>query len=379
LDLISLIRLAVALGGYAYCCGVEECPAPQPAPAVCPCPPRAERVHEDVLAPALYVVSVRQTGDKSSTISWPKVALANGSHCFVAAQMQDGKGKPFSWGLHVRHLGTEDGMARLDLSLRGGSKKYHSEVKAPLGKEVTVALGGDTAEPLCVGVRVDCKPGAKGQSAPMAACSVPQAAQAPMLKPHVLMPPPLPVASPVMAFQPMMPPPMPVSTVEAVPAPCVGTYNVLPFPAPVPQAAVTMPYPNQPVSYPVLTPPPVPSFTPVGYHAAAPGKTVRLVKEDGRPKVQVHGPMGVTRAVRMTTEDGPCGKLSLSAGERYVHVSGHDWKAQAGHVEVTPDGRVVLSGNVKLTCSKLGDGVSVSGSRVCIVVKGGYFVELVTK
>ncbi len=396
MTLFTLLRLAMALGGYAYCCG-EECHAQPPTPAhtitrgadglervgvdfnTMPCMRQAE--------PSCYVVSVRQTGEGASTITWPRVTLAEKGQCIVAAVSQDTKGVAHKWGLHLKHLGTEKGMARFEMRMYGNSRVYYADQKVAFGKETTVALGGDTPEPLCVGLRVESKP------APFTSCNapVPPTAALTAATPATWatpvnypagyqMPAPMPVSMPVPVAKPM-PAPMPV------PPPMTAPFNPTPYPTYDRLHAVYPMPPSMPLVYPQpyvgpplhMITPPMPTVMPVTHAAPVMTKTVCLVKEDGRSKVMMHGPAGATRAVKMTVEEGVCGKMHLCAGAKHVHVSGHAWKAQADKVEVCADGRVVLHGHVKLMCEKLGDGVSVSGDKVCFRVKGGHFVELMAK
>jgi len=350
LTLFTLFRLALAIAGYSYCCDAPPAETHAVArPAACP-------VAMPCQSPACYVVAVRQTGEGPNTITWPKVLLAEKGQCLVAASTEDGKGRRVAWGMHVRHRGTEDDVARFMLTLKGGTHTSCTEMKVPIGKdakEVNVALGTDSPEPLCLGVRVERKP------APFSvACT---------------MPAPMPLALPTSSA---LPAPMPVPQLAYVPPvacpPNTGWHGTYPYTV-VPVTPWT--YPTQP-----MTPPYMPSpVTPVAFVPPMTTKTVRLAKEDGRSKVVMHGPAGMSKAVRMTVEDGPCGKLHLAAGAKHVHVSGDGWKAQADEVVMCGDGCVKLAGHVKLSCDKLGDGVSLTADKVSIRVTGGKFMQLLPK
>src|SRR5262249_44318037 len=86
-----------------------------------------------------------------------------------------------------------------------------------------------------------------------------------------------------------------------------------------------------------------------------------------------------TRSVRMTIDKGQCGELTVAAGKKYVHVHGKKWKAFADKVEIQADGRVLLSGHVKLLSEKLGVCASVKAVKLCVQVKDGAFEKIVER
>jgi hypothetical protein len=130
---------------------------------------------------------------------------------------------------------------------------------------------------------------------------------------------------------------------------------------------------------PIPPQPPVQVFVPVAFTEPARPRYVRLVKEDGKARVEVSGDAGSMRAIKMTIEEGACGRMHLSAGTRHLHIKGRDWAAQADKAEISPGGTITLRGHVKLTSGKLGDSVSITGHKVVFTVKDGHFDKLVAK
>ena len=82
---------------------------------------------------------------------------------------------------------------------------------------------------------------------------------------------------------------------------------------------------------------------------------------------------------RRTVECKTAGKLTLSAGKTSLLVKGADWKAFAEQIDIRDDGRVVLRGNVRMMCDKLGVCASVKAEELNVEVKQGKFEKLVTK
>jgi hypothetical protein len=76
-------------------------------------------------------------------------------------------------------------------------------------------------------------------------------------------------------------------------------------------------------------------------------------------------------SIRMKVGMEQVGCLCFAAGQKYVHVTGKMWKACAEHVEVYNDGRVILTGHVKVSSDTAGVCSSLKAERVCLQVKHG--------
>ena len=134
-------------------------------------------------------------------------------------------------------------------------------------------------------------------------------------------------------------------------------------------------------SHPVPTP--CTRATPVVRCAAvtpAKSMSVRFARHgDGGYMEYHHGDGSIACFKGRTLEDGAAGKLCLSAGKSCLLVKGVDWKAYADQIDVREDGRVVLRGNVRMMCDKLGVCASVRAEELNVEVKNGKFEKLVTK
>jgi hypothetical protein len=197
---------------------------------------------------------------------------------------------------------------------------------------------------------------------------------------------PMPVATlPVYPAPPRtMPAPMMPACYPIPTAPAMPVATLLPEPIPVPQpvaceapmtAGNTCTCPGAP---PVCSAP----CQPCAYTAVTPVRTVRHCLVDHKDK-GVMGckvdDVGVATFHRTKTECGATGTLTLSAGKTGLHVKGVDWKASADKIDVREDGRVVLHGNVRLMCDKLGVCASVKAEELSVAVKKGKFEKLITK
>jgi hypothetical protein len=430
---ISILRLAMALGGLGMTEHCQPLAAPPmmaqavSAPQDCPHPVLAQ---PSVACPAVtecpaYRLSMRQTGEGANTMTWPRVTTSENGCVKLAAYCKDKAGNNHLWTVSVRHCGTDGRKATFEVQMsgiaKGKSVRYFTRTEVRLGKEKVLALGGNTPEPLCLSLRAERLP-----TAPVTAAArtmvptpvqttvcLPSAAPSPILanpaiapcmpaQSSTYLPPPMPVAS----WRPVptpMPAPTPVtySVPVAPPAPMLNTFPSFPMfvnrpisqvvPVPTPMLPYHGPPPEgPPMDRQMLVPPvdlvphipPVfPMVRPVNVVVPAPmplrmHKTAYLVKENGKSRVELRGAATSSKATRMTCEEGVCGKLHLSAGKKFVHVSGEKWKAQADKVELTIDGRVLLSGHVRLTCDKFGEGSTVKGDKVGLRVQYGRLVEL---
>jgi hypothetical protein len=363
---------------YVPCCATSspcECPKDSPCKkdcckdgctckstaccAVTGCPGQACGVPVGVPMPAmpamadvcLYEVRVKIGKHYCTTVMMPadNIPLAM-LGCHVEKM-------PYCQHLQLRLEDTKDGCVKLHLHAnRGqlgcggypamtayqGSKKVHPDTVA------NVLLGGDEAEPLCAEVLV---------KAVAANAMVPPVACMPCPPDARWCPPPMPYAMPMPQPAPAqvaMPAPMPV------PAPSIYLPEPLPLPAPAPAAPV--------VERCVATVP-----------AKACCAHVELVRCCHKSTLAVQCEGVSAKGVRMTIDKGECGSLTVAAGKKSVHVHGKKWKAFADKVEIQADGRVLLSGHVKLLSEKLGVCASVKADKMCVQVKDGAFEKIVER
>ena len=329
----------------------KPCDITLPMPTVCPQPvapakPVASRPVKFLIVTkrataASYDVAV--TPCKGDAKPWTNIVLPANGQALVATQMAGCCCAPQSRRLHVRHCGTVGGAAQVELKVvepraDGGRCVYAAEARLSLGVEKTVALTCDTCpEPMCVKVRATRKA--------MATCGSFTCMGSITLPPRPAPPP--------MVCMPMMP---------------VPTWSM---PAPMPLAPMRSPAMPHPVACPVA------SIAPCAYVPPLTAtKTVFLVKEAGKSKIEMHTGTFTSKAVRMTYVEGMAGTLQLAAGAKRVHISGTAWKAEADKVELAHDGTVTLHGHCKLACDKLGTGAKLAGEKLSFHVQNGRFLEL---
>jgi hypothetical protein len=333
-------------------------------------------------------VQVNLSGKEHGCVS-PKVVVVEGGHALVSMNDRDGSGKPDCRMLHV-HLGKARGdCVPLELTVTPAGRaaeKLTGVETIHLSTVTALLLMGRHPEPCCAQVTVSplsacspCTPVQMQQAcvAPPAPCAPPP----PMVCPAGPHPRPAPmqmtfVRTPMPA--PPMPtlPPAPRLVVEYVPTPVPVPYGpALPCPM-----AVPMPHPPMPSLPPmtVAAVPTPPCPTVLGYvglppfPTAAPGSHVRVVHEAGKARLKMQTVDGtVSTAAHLKVQTNEVGCLHLAAGKQHVHVSGKLWKASADHVEMYPDGRVVLTGHVKVVSAQVGVCSSLKGDRVCLGVKHG--------
>jgi hypothetical protein len=195
-----------------------------------------------------------------------------------------------------------------------------------------LVLSGDDPEPLCAQVTVRAvPPTTPPYPVPVAAPPCPLASSW-CPAPAVCMPPPAPM---VLSKAPLaVPEPMPLPTAIIPPAP----FQVCTATTPCPPCR---------------------------------GAQVRLLHGCGKSRLQIMSDDGSTTGVRMVVERGQAGMLSMAAGKKFVHVMGKKWKAHADQVEVCPDGRVILTGHVKLVTDKIGVCATVKAEKLCVQVRHG--------
>jgi hypothetical protein len=99
---------------------------------------------------------------------------------------------------------------------------------------------------------------------------------------------------------------------------------------------------------------------------------IHVVHEAGKSKLRMEAKDGLaSTSVRMKVDGEEMGCLHFVAGKKHVHLTGKMWKACADHVELYDDGRVILTGHVKVVSDKVGVCASLEANRVCLQVKQG--------
>jgi hypothetical protein len=290
----------------------------------------------------------------------PHLAACDMKEVFNTAAATSGHGKkPCYWKIQsIVKSPVADGL-EVEITLHAdndGVKEEYKAKKVLVFDSVTdVTLSGNHPEPVCIRVvarrpvpQVVMTAAAAVWSAPCQAYGMPMMPSMPMYCP----PPTPPVAQIFIndASPRRIPEPIPV----------YGPYPSYVPPSPIMPASLTLPAPTLvPVAYPV--------------HRAS----VRLVYESGKPRLSVKSEGMTTECLRMKLEAGAAGAVRLSAGKNRVHLAGTKWKAEAERIELGDDGRIVLTGHVKLMSDKLGVCAVIKADRVCVEVKAGKFEKIV--
>jgi hypothetical protein len=339
-------------------------------PALCPVPFQVPKGP----APNAYDVQVRLNPDSEKTCLCPRVSMLEGSDAIVSIACLDSAGNPSFRKLHL-HLGKASGdcvPVHFEMTTPDGNKsceKLAVEQAVHFNTVTGLVLGGNSPEPCLAEMVVS----------PSKACPAPP----------VCLPPPIPAAPKAVEMVAHVQPPPPPAPVGYSPeyrpaAPMLWRKPVEPTPVsyvPCPPAGyipASMPQPGC-VPYPpvMLTSIPVPANPPVLPPIAAKvyrlhrTSNISIVHESGKAKLQVmkDGVCCTASRMKFGTEEAGC--LRLAAGKQYVHLTGKAWKASADHVEMYDDGRLVLTGHVKVVSDKVGVCSSLKGQRVCLRVKNG--------
>jgi hypothetical protein len=98
---------------------------------------------------------------------------------------------------------------------------------------------------------------------------------------------------------------------------------------------------------------------------------ISVVHESGKAKLQMRKDGVCSTAVRMKLATDEAGCLRFAAGKHHVHLTGKMWKASADSVELYDDGRLILTGHVKVASDKAGVCASLKAERVLLRVKHG--------
>jgi hypothetical protein len=137
----------------------------------------------------------------------------------------------------------------------------------------------------------------------------------------------------------------------------------------------------EPLPYPTpVYPPPAQAFQPcvAAVRVTTCNQThLHLVKESGKSRIEFKNEDGSTICARMTMDKGMTGKLVVAAGKKHIHLHGQKWQAWADEVTISPDGRIEMSGHVKLLCDKIGVCASVKAEKLCVQFKHGSFEKIV--
>jgi hypothetical protein len=333
------------------CCATYGCCPGQACVMPCPMPPVMAMPAMPLMATAnLYQVQVKIGKDHCTTVMMPadNIPLA-----ILGCNMAK---VPYCQHVQLRLEDTNDGCVKLYLHAnRGqmgcggfpamtayqGNKKVHPDTVA------NVLLGGEEAEPLCAEVLV--KAVGSQVVTPPVAC-------APCPPDGWRCPPPMP------CVPPMPPPAQPPQTVTMpAPMPVAPPSVCLPEPLPLPAPAPSV----QVIERCVATVP-----------ACCSTAHVELVRCCHKTTLAVQCEGVSAKSVRMTLDKGACGSLTVAAGKKHVHVHGKKWKAFADKVSIQADGRVLLSGHVKLLSEKLGVCASVKADELCVQVKDGAFEKI---
>ena len=265
--------------------------------------------------------------------------------------------KPCFWSFQTAVMGRSPTGVIADVTMNannaGVKETYSSRHFLRYDTPTNLVLSGDQPEPVCVQVvaRATDYPQALPQSAPMMPPPMPQYGL-PMLPPPMYLPMPVPALSPIYPTQ---------STRIPDPLPLVAA------PIPMPQPEMYRPWssPLTPVSLSIPAPTPA--------HRA----TVKVVYESGKARLCVQSEGMTTECLRMKLEAGAAGAVRLSAGKNHVHIVGTKWKAQADRIELGNDGRIVLTGHVKLLSDKLGVCAAIKADQVCVQIKAGKFEKII--
>lgn len=378
---------ATACGGYAASCS--------PNPTVIHIPAPAPVTPDYALAvPRFYEVQLKL--DKHN---WLSMALAGGEPGVVEIPHPAYKDRVCRLMVHLKPAGKDSVKMALGLHQLGQNWRPYPKMTLFKGmKEVyfetptNVVLSGDEPEPYNAQVFVKavdapmlgamampcpaCPPGL-----PCAAC--PPYASYPANPPYQPQQWAVPTMPPQVAYVPVAPPlpPMPAPPSAAYvfpplpPMPPMHAPPRIAYPPSVATLPEPLPLPAQPV------PPPAPYIerctATVSANAACTSTLVGLVRCCNKSTLAMKSDGLSTTSVRMTIDKGEVGPLTVSAGKKYVHVSGKKWKAQAEQVEICADGRVILSGHVKLLSDKIGVCASVKAEKLCVQVKQGKFQAIV--
>jgi hypothetical protein len=346
--------------------------APPPVGTACPMPFQVPLGP----APKVYNVKLRFKADADEPCTCPRVSVVEGGDAVVSMNCLDKAGKPCCRTLHLR-LGKAQGeCVPVHFSMTSGDagkpvEKMTVEQAVHFDTVTGLVLGGPGPEP-CVAELVVTP--VKTRMAPPAPLPppIPAAPKAidKMARVRAPLPPPAPIApSPAYCTgEPMFwRLPADPSGISYVPYPLPSFVNHPPMPTPafVPHPPVVL------TSIPVpLNPPVIAPFDAKVYRLHRTSH-ICVVHESGKAKLQLRKDGVCSTAVRMKLETDEAGCLRFAASKHHVHLTGKMWKASADSVEMYDDGRLILTGHVKVVSDKAGACASLKAQRVCLRVKHG--------
>jgi hypothetical protein len=382
--------------GITFVTAAGSCPA---TVAVCPAA-RTSKVYE---------VQVRLTGDVLGCVQecclCPKIYLPEGGKGMIHLGLHDKDGKSCCMRKMCIQLGKVEGdrfPVQVSIAQPSGCGPMTDQLS---GKQAVhldtitgLVLSGNQPEPCCAEVMVSavkslppvvhmppCCPAVSAAKVirsvelPRPSCPSMSAPLAPPVCQPAPPPPPVPCPPPVAMTPPMnvwgariSNQPMPVCPGYQTYGPCIGPSCPTWLPPPIPE-----PMPVPPPGL-LVTGAPLPPVM-RAMSAAAAGRRAQddhhshvvVVHESGRSKLAMSKDDECSRFVRMTMATPEAGILQLAAGHKYVHVSGMMWKACADDVELCPDGRIILTGHVKVVSDKAGVSSSLKANHVCLRVHDG--------
>jgi hypothetical protein len=298
----------------------------------------------------------------------PKVTLVEGGDALVSMQAKDASGNPGCRMIHV-HLGKVVGdcvPVRLSVTpppVPGKPvNKLQVEQTVHFDTVTGVVLSGNTPEPYLGEVVVS--PWTPSKMNPRAELTtLPRPVPASGFAMHSL-PPPAPIApsgSYCSAAPPTCYPPLPPP--NYLPSPTFIQWMPIPEPMPMARQPITL------ATMPAFANPSIAG--PMKVYTIHRTARISVVHEEGKAKLQMMKDGVSSTAVRMTLETDEIGNLRFAAGQQHVHLSGKMWKAVADHVEMYDDGKVILTGHVKIVSDKVGVCSSLKADHVCLRIKHG--------
>jgi hypothetical protein len=333
-------------------------------------------------SPKVYDVQLRMHPDSDKSCICPRLSMVEGGDSTVSMACLDSAGKPFVRTLQL-HLGKAEGeCVPVHFCVTAPNSKKPDEKLAVeqivhFDTVTGLVLGGSGPEP-CVAevvvspskIRCGPRPPMVAMPAPSRPCEVGAYRQAPPPPP-----PPAPIGcSP--SCRPMEPTfwrtPVQQAPVSYVPCPAPAF-----IPAPPMLQPSCLPYqPLMVTNIPATMNPPVLSPMEAKVYHLHRTSHIAVVHESGKSKLQIKKDGVCSTSVRMKLQTDETGCLHLAAGKHYVHLTGKAWKASAEHIEMYDDGRVILTGHVKVISDKAGVCASLKAGHVCLHVKHGKVAKI---
>ncbi len=304
------------------------------------------------------------------------IACQPGLPCGMPMQMTGGPFPgPKQYAVKVRLLGHGCGKGEPCATV----KVYEGE-----GAEITYARAGNAnAKPTAQTIQMSVRHGSPGQALVHLKEGTPGQLFVSQHKVALDRPTRLKLPCPPGAREPRLAEVMVHEMAQFASAPCCppgmicGPYGC-PMQAMPPMMAQTVP--GMPMPY-GSAPPMMPSMhliaLPATSAVAKSSAEFLLVKHEGKSRVEMKSGDGrCVRVLRMEMQAPGAGPFKLCAGKKQLHVSGRQWKATADSACMGADGKLVLTGHVKLVSANVGVCASVKAERVCVQLRDGR-VEMV--